>query len=94
MRRTWTAGPSYVYDQRASFDSKAEVMENRKYWSIDTTEIFQIYIDQMARSKKKRLNSEERKKEYKGRWLFSRFDEGIRLNKEQWYSATPEPVAK
>lgn len=27
------------------------------------------------------------------RRLFSRFDKGIRLDKESWYSATPEVIA-
>lgn len=37
----------------------------------------------------------ENKKYYKKRYnLFSKFDEGIRLSDEQWFSVTPESVAR
>ncbi|XP_063382716.1 uncharacterized protein LOC134669112 isoform X2 [Cydia fagiglandana] len=30
----------------------------------------------------------------KRKYLFSRYDEGIKLDKESWYSVTPEPIAR
>ncbi|KAH9410502.1 Trimethylguanosine synthase [Tyrophagus putrescentiae] len=48
-----------------------------------------------SKPKKKRSKRQLNTTYFKQRFLFfSRFDEGIRLDSESWYSVTPEPIAR
>jgi trimethylguanosine synthase len=48
------------------------------------------FVNQECKPDDKQLN-----KFYKNRYyLFSKFDRGIKIDDESWYSITPEPVSK
>lgn len=48
-----------------------------------------------TKQKKKKSQREKKNTYFRQRFLlFSRFSQGIRLDKESWYSVTPEPIAR